>query len=304
VASNDGYLLQHFQKANIPVLGVEPTESTANAAIQKGIPTKIDFLNRVSAESITSEFGKADLVVGNNVLAHVPDIFGFTESLYLLLNDQGTLVLEFPHVLRMIQEGTFDTVYHEHFSYLSLLSVAQIFEKSNLKIWKIENLETHGGSLRVYGCKKDFNRPIDESVGVCIAEELEFQLNTIQPYLTLQSKALAVKFQLSALIFKLKSRGFTLAAAGAAAKGNTLLNYLGIDKDTISFALDSAISKQGKYTPGSHIPIFGFQYLETTEVDYILILPWNIEKEIKNLCNSYSRIPAKFISIMDVLEDM
>ena len=304
VASNDGYLLQHFQRANIPVLGVEPTESTANAAIQKGIPTKIDFLNRMSAGSITSEFGKADLVIGNNVFAHVPDILGFTESLHLLLNDQGALVLEFPHVLRMLQEGTFDTIYHEHFSYLSLLSVAKIFDKSNLKIWKIENLETHGGSLRVYGCKKDLIRPIDKSVDECIAEELQFQLNTIQPYLTLQSKALAVKFQLSALIYKLKSTGFTLAAAGAAAKGNTLLNYLGIDKDTISFALDSAPSKQGKYTPGSHIPIFEFQYLETMEVDYILILPWNIEKEIKKLCNSFSKTPVQFISIMDILEEM
>jgi SAM-dependent methyltransferase len=304
VASNDGYLLQHFQKEKIPVLGVEPTKSTAQVAINKGIPTEIDFLNEESAEVIISKFGLADLVIGNNVYAHVPDINGFTKGLSILLKPDGLLVLEFPHVLRMLQDGTFDTIYHEHFSYLSLLAVLRIFEGSNLRIWKTEKLDTHGGSLRIYGCKKGSSRLIDESVEKCLKEELDFHLDLIEPYEELQKKALAVKSKLSTQLHYLKSKGFQIAAAGAAAKGNTLLNYLGVDRDTISFALDSAPSKQNRFMPGSHIPIFAFSHLESVEIDYILVLPWNIEEEIQTLCRTYSKSPLRFISILDILETL
>ena len=280
VASNDGYLLKNFVDQNIPCLGIEPTDSTAIIAEGKGIPVCREFFGSQLADKLATKNKKADLIIGNNVYAHVPDINDFTLGMKRLLKPKGTITLEFPHLLRLIENSQFDTVYHEHFSYLSLTVVRRIFEAAGLRIWKVDELTTHGGSLRVYGCHSVDGRNEDISVSKLLREEESFGLTNLKVYMEFQKHAEKIKNDLVNFLLEQKMRGKVVAAYGAAAKGNTLLNYAGVKPDLISTVFDAAVSKQGKFMPGSHIPIVSPSEMKNHKIDYLLILPWNIASEV------------------------
>ncbi len=280
VASNDGYLLKNFIAADIPCLGIEPTVSTAAAAEALGIPVLREFFGRELALKLLAENKQADLILGNNVFAHVPDINDFTAGLKAILKPRGIITLEFPHLLRLIEENQFDTVYHEHFSYLSLYTVSKIFEKAGLRIWDVERLPTHGGSLRVYGCHADDVRLTTPVVDELLAEEYNCGLQQLSTYESFQASADRVKNDLLYYLIEQKRAGNTVAAYGAAAKGNTLLNYGGVKPDLLPYVCDAAPSKQGKFMPGSHIPILSTAILQERRPNIVLILPWNIADEV------------------------
>jgi hypothetical protein len=280
VASNDGYLLQHFKKRGIPHLGIEPTRSTAQAAISKGIDTVIEFLNPETANEVLSRYQKADLLIGNNVFAHVPDIRGFTDSLALLLSEDGTLVLEFPHLLKLLQENSFDTIYHEHFSYLSLHSSIDVLKRSGLQIWKVEELSTHGGSLRIYASPISSRHDVDDSVIELLQVERDFGLTSATAYTKLDISANQLRDDVLDFLISCRKQGLKVAAYGAAAKGNTLLNFAGVKSNLIQMVCDLAPSKQGNYLPGSHIPIVSMDDLRAFSPDVVVILPWNLSREI------------------------
>jgi len=291
LASNDGYLLQNFKKARIPCVGVEPTNSTAAVCQEKGIKVHQEFFSMKFSEKIIEFHGKANLIIGNNVYAHVPDINDFTSGISNLLQDQGTVTLEFPHLLKMLSLKQFDTIYHEHFSYFSLSTVHRIFEKNGLKIYDVEKLQTHGGSLRVYGCKIDYNIKINASVDTVIAEENEFGLNNIISYQKFSSKIMDMKLEVLEYLVKQKKSGKRIYGYGAAAKGNTLMNYCGITSDIIEIIFDAAESKQGKFTPGSHVPILNpDQILQNPTPDVIIIFPWNIKSEIIEFLSNIEKL--------------
>lgn len=280
LASNDGYLLKNFVQTAIPCLGIEPTASTATAARELGIPTIEEFFGTRLAKTLKNQGKEADLILGNNVYAHVPDINDFTQGIQTLLKPEGVVTLEFPHLLELIKHTQFDTVYHEHYSYLSLTSVQRVFKKAGLRIWHVEKLTTHGGSLRVYGCNISAAHQPTITVEALLSEEIAFGLLELDLYKSFQQKADTVKN--NALLFLLEQQrlGKTVVAYGAAAKGNTLLNYAGIKPDLLPFVCDAAESKQGKYMPGSHIPIRHPSALNQGLLEYIWILPWNIASEI------------------------
>lgn len=280
VASNDGYLLKNFAAAGIPCLGIEPTASTANAAEKLGIPVLQEFFGDALGKRLMMEGKQADLIVGNNVYAHVPDINDFTLGLKSALKPGGTITLEFPHVMRLIEHTQFDTVYHEHFSYLSLYTVSRIFQAAGLRVWDLEELPTHGGSLRIYGCHQADSRPTTQAVGALMRRESEACLQTLSPYASFQARANKVKDDLLDFLIHQKRAGKKVAAYGAAAKGNTLLNYAGVKPDLLPFVCDAAGAKQGKYMPGSHIPILPPQAIQQAQPDFVLILPWNIADEV------------------------
>ncbi|MBT5471765.1 MAG: class I SAM-dependent methyltransferase [Nitrospina sp.] len=280
VASNDGYLLKNFLAKGIPCLGIEPTASTAAAAEALGIPVVKNFFGQELAVQLADENKKADLIAGNNVYAHVPDINDFTKGLKVLLKPDGVITLEFPHLLKLIGGNQFDTVYHEHFSYLSLHTVCKIFEQAGLKVWDVEHLPTHGGSLRIFGCHAENSKAIAEEVGKSLLEEKNCGLQQISTYQMFQGRVEKVKADLLIYLAEQKNAGKVVAAYGAAAKGNTLLNFSGIKDDLIAFVCDAAPSKQGKYLPGSHIPIFPPNKLREQKPDIVLILPWNIAEEV------------------------
>lgn len=280
IASNDGYLLKNFVESGIPCLGIEPTDSTAAAAEALGIPVIREFFGQALAQELIQKGQSADLLLGNNVYAHVPDINDFTAGLKTLLKSKGTITLEFPHLLSLIREAQFDTVYHEHFSYLSLYTVQRIFERVGLRVWNVELLSTHGGSLRIFGCHDEDPRLTTPIVQAVLDDENRHGLRQLDTYLSFQDKANTVKNDLIHYLIEQKKQGKTIAAYGAAAKGNTLLNYAGIKPDLLSFVCDGAPSKQGKYMPGSHIPILPPEALKTARPDIIVILPWNIAEEI------------------------
>ncbi|CAI8767413.1 SAM-dependent methyltransferase [Pseudomonas marginalis] len=280
VASNDGYLLKNFVAANIPCLGIEPTASTAAAAEKLGIPVVGEFFGETLGRRLTEEGRQADLIAGNNVFAHVPDINDFTLGLKAALKPGGTITLEFPHLKQLIEHIQFDTVYHEHFSYLSLYTVKGVFAAAGLRICDVEELPTHGGSLRIFGCHMDDRREDSANVKRVLADELRFGLQDLDVYRGFQQRADEVKNGLVSFLIEQKRAGKQVVAYGAAAKGNTLLNYAGIKPDLLSYVCDAAPSKQGKYLPGSHIPIFSPQKLAQTQPDTVLILPWNIAKEV------------------------
>lgn len=281
VASNDGYLLKNFVESGIPCLGIEPTDSTAKAAEQLGIPVVRKFFGEDLGRELAAKGKQADLIVGNNVYAHVPDINNFTRGLKAALKQKGTITLEFPHLMRLIEYTQFDTVYHEHFSYLSLYTVSQIFEAAGLRIWNVEELPTHGGSLRVYGCHANNHRETQEAVGILLLEETKGGLQNLQTYLNFQSRADKIKNDLLSFLVEQKRDGKKVAAYGAAAKGNTLLNYAGVKPDLLPLVCDAAPAKQGKFMPGNHIPILPPNRLGEETPDYIWILPWNIATEVK-----------------------
>lgn len=280
VAANDGYLLKNFVAAGIPCLGVEPTASTAAAAEKLGIPIRREFFGQPLAQRLVAEGQQADLILGNNVYAHVPDINDFTAGLKTALKPGGTITLEFPHLMRLLEQTQFDTVYHEHFSYLSLFSVSQIFARAGLRVCDVEELPTHGGSLRVYGCHAEDGRVIAETVSAVQAEEARRGMRSLQTYQAFQLRADRVKDDLLLFLIEQKRAGKRVAAYGAAAKGCTLLNYAGVKTDLLPYVCDAAPSKQGKYLPGTHIPIEHPDMLRERKPDIVLILPWNIQAEV------------------------
>lgn len=280
VASNDGYLLKNFVETGIPCLGIEPTASTAAAAEQLGIPVLREFFGEALATRLVAEGKQADLILGNNVFAHVPDINDFTAGLRTALKSGGTVTLEFPHLMRLIEFTQFDTVYHEHFSYLSLYAVGRIFEKAGLRVFDVEELPTHGGSLRVYGCHADDARPTAPAVDALLAEEEARGLRTLDTYQAFQARAERVKDDLLLYLIEQKRAGKVVAGYGAAAKGCTLLNFAGIKPDLLPYVCDAAPSKQGKYLPGTHVPILSPDAIREGRPDTVLILPWNIREEV------------------------
>ncbi len=302
VASNDGYLLKNFVAAGIPCLGIEPTASTAAAAEKLGIPVMREFFGEQLGKQLATSGKQADLIAGNNVYAHVPDINDFTRGLKAALKPGGTITLEFPHLMRLIEHTQFDTVYHEHFSYLSLYTVDRIFKAAGLRAWDIEELPTHGGSLRVYGCHAEDGREITPVVVAMLAEEAQRGLQTLATYQYFQAKADRVKDDLLAFLIEQKRTGKKVAAYGAAAKGNTLLNYAGVKPDLLSFVCDAAVAKQGKFMPGSHIPILEPAALVEQRPDYMVILPWNIAAEVKQQNASLAELGTKFVTAVPKLE--
>ena len=280
IASNDGYLLKNFVGAGIPCLGIEPTAGTAAAAEAIGIPVLREFFSEVLGRRLAGEGRLADLIIGNNVYAHVPDINDFTWGLAAALKPGGTITLEFPHVMRLIQQAQFDTVYHEHFSYLSLFTVARIFAKSGLRVYDVEELPTHGGSLRVYGCHAGAGHAVTGRVKMLLDAEAEFGLQNAGIYAGFQAVADKVKDGVLEFLIAEKRKGRKVVGYGAAAKGNTLLNYAGVKPDLLAYICDAAPSKQGKFMPGSHIPIVAPDALSEGKADAVLILPWNICQEI------------------------
>jgi len=282
IASNDGYLLKNFVAAGIPCLGIEPTDSTADEAEKIGVPVLREFFGEVLGKQLAQKGQQADLIVGNNVYAHVPDINDFTKGLKVALKSGGTISLEFPHLMRLIEQAQFDTVYHEHFSYLSLYTVSRIFAAVGLRVWHVEELPTHGGSLRVYGCHSSDSRGEEPSVDELIQRELASGLCDLQTYLEFQLAADQIKNSLLSFFIEQKANQKKVVGYGAAAKGNTLLNYAGVKPDLLPVIFDAATAKQGKFMPGSHIPILSPENLFAEAPDYVLILPWNIADEVVN----------------------
>lgn len=281
IASNDGYLLQYFKEKQIPVLGIEPTRNTAEVAVKKGIPTITEFFGVNLAEELAAKGKKADLLLGNNVLAHVPDINDFVAGMKIMLNRGGVITMEFPHLVQLIDNNQFDTIYHEHFSYLSFFTVKQIFASNGLEMFDVEEVPTHGGSLRIYAKHaEDASKNISANVDALINKELAKGIDSDLYYTGFQNKAEKIKSDLWIFLLDQKRKGKKVAAYGAAAKGNTLLNYCGIKNDLIDFVVDANPHKQNKYLPASHIPVMNEDYLKVEKPDFILILPWNIKDEI------------------------
>ncbi|WP_082963783.1 class I SAM-dependent methyltransferase [Mycobacterium sp. 852002-51961_SCH5331710] len=301
IASNDGYLLKNFVANGIPCLGIEPTESTAAVARASGIPVITEFFGERLAEQLANDGRRADLIIGNNVYAHVPDINDFTRGLAALLKPTGTVTLEFPHLLPLIERTQFDTIYHEHFSYLSLTTVSRIFVAAGLRVWDVEELQTHGGSLRIYGCHEDAAIATADRVGKLLARENQFGITELKTYTEFQERAERLKTDLVAFLIEHKRANRRVAAYGAAAKGNTLLNFAGIKPDLLPFVCDAAESKQGKFMPGSHIPIYPPTAIRENRPDYVLILPWNIASEIRAELNDLARDGVRFVTAVPEL---
>ena len=303
VASNDGYLLQHFVEMDVPVLGVEPTANTAAAAIARGVPTEISFFSVATGRDLAQRGLKADLMAANNVLAHVPDINDFVSGFARLLKQDGVATFEFPHVLNMMAENQFDTAYHEHFSYLSFHTVQAIFQAAGLELFDVEELSTHGGSLRIYAKhQEDDSKPINENVAALLQKEKEKGMLEMRYYTNFQQKAFGIKQQLLQFLLDQKKAGKKVAAYGAAAKGNTLLNYCGIKNDFIDFVVDANPHKQNKFLPASHIPVVNEAHLKETKPDYVLILPWNLREEITRQLAYIKDWDGKFVTAIPSLQ--
>ena len=296
IASNDGYLLQYFKEKQIPCLGIEPSANTAQAAREKGIETLEEFFSAEFATSLAQKGKKADLIIGNNVLAHVPDINDFVSGLKIALKNSGVVTMEFPHLMRLSEENQFDTIYHEHFSYLSFHTVRRIFAEYGLVLFDVEELATHGGSLRIYaGHDKDESKFVTSNVAALLEKEAVKGMVQLDYYFGFQQKADKVKYALLAFLLEQKKAGKKVAAYGAAAKGNTLLNYCGVKKDLIEFVVDASQYKQGKFLPGSHIPVVKEDKIKSMKPDYVLILPWNIKDEIIEQLSYIREWDGKFI---------
>lgn len=296
IASNDGYLLQYFHEKNIPVLGIEPTANTADIAMNKGIETVVDFFGVRLAKELAAQKILADLLLGNNVLAHVPDIIDFVGGMKIALAPQGVITMEFPHLMQLVDNNQFDTIYHEHFSYLSFTTVQKIFGFQGLDLFDVEEIPTHGGSLRIYAKhKEDNSKQITGNVHALLRKEAEKGLNSLEYYNGFQSKALKVKMDLSEFLINCKREDKKVAAYGAAAKGNTLLNYCGIKNDMINYVVDANPHKQSKWLPASHIPVVNEDHLKNDQPDYIIILPWNLKEEITRQLSYISQWGGQFV---------
>lgn len=296
IASNDGYLLQYFKEKNIPTLGIEPTVNTAEVARSKGIETITDFFGVSLATKLVEQGRKADLLLGNNVLAHVPNILDFVSGMKILLNDHGIITMEFPHLVQLIENNQFDTIYHEHFSYLSFYTVKQIFESVGLEMFDAEEISTHGGSLRIYAKHKDdVSKVISPNVLQLLNKEISIGIDKLDYYDGFQERALGVKLELLDFLIKQKLAGKKVAAYGAAAKGNTLLNFCGIKSDLIDFVVDANPHKQNQFLPGSHIPVVAERYLIESKPDFIIIFPWNLIEELTHQLNYINEWGGKFV---------
>jgi len=305
IASNDGYLLQHFVAANVPVLGVEPAANVAVIAQNKGIRTTVDFFGTATAARLKQQFGQPDLLLGNNVLAHVPDINDFVGGMKVLLKHGGIITMEFPHLMQLMEQNQFDTIYHEHFSYLSFFVVERIFHRHGLRLFDVEKLPTHGGSLRIYACHDDDHRhPTLPLVAKLRDEEYARRLDDLSAYGQFEEKVKETKRAILAFLIGAKRAGKRIVGYGAPGKGNTLLNYCGIRTDFLDFTVDRNPLKQGRYTPGTRIPILAPDAIKAARPDFVFILPWNLKDEI-SASMSYVRdwggrfvVPIPHVSIL------
>ncbi len=281
IGSNDGYLLQFFAKKGIQVLGVEPAGNVAKAAMAAGIPTVVQFFSPLTATELVREGKEADLLVGNNVLAHVPDLVDFVRGMKLLLGTSGVITMEFPHLMRLVERNEFDTIYHEHLSYFSFMAVERLFADNGLVVFDVEEIPTHGGSLRIYARHvDDTSKPVGERVRSLRDKEVETGLARLDYYLSFEERVRAVKRSLLQFLIEAKEERKRIVGYGAPAKGNTLLNYCGIGTDFIDYTVDRSPHKQGRFLPGSRIPILAPETIRETRPDYVLLLPWNLKEEI------------------------
>ncbi len=296
LASNDGYLLQYFVEKGIPVLGIEPAANVAEAARKKGIPSLVKFFGRETAAELVKEGKRADLIVGNNVLAHVPDLRSFVEGMKILLKPEAVITLEFPHLMRLIEGNQFDTIYHEHFSYFSFLTVRNIMAAFDLTIFDVEELSTHGGSLRIYvRHKQDASRPETERVRELVEREKKAGFDRLETYFTFGERIKETKRRILAFLIDAKRSQKSIVGYGAPGKGNTLLNYCGIRTDFLDYTVDRNPYKHGKFLPGTHIPIFPPEKIRETRPDYVLILPWNLKEEIREQLQYIREWGGKFV---------
>jgi len=303
IASNDGYLLQYFKKENIPVLGIEPAKNVALEAEKKGISTIKEFFNCELVEEILKQNIKADLLIGNNVLAHVPNINDFVKAMKLILKSNGIITMEFPHLLQLINENQFDTIYHEHFSYLSLIAVNNIFQKHGLCIFDVEELNTHGGSLRIYAKHmEDTSKDIHQNVAIIVEKEIKLGLNEVEAYTEFHEKVKKIKRNSLQHLIKLKNKGYKIVGYGAPAKGNTFLNYCGIGSDFLEYTVDKNPYKQELCLPGTHIPIYPVEKIKETKPDYVVILPWNIKEEVIEQIKYIREWNGNFITFIPQIE--
>ena len=302
IASNDGYLLQYFKEKNIPVLGVEPTKNTADVAREKGIESINEFFGTRLAKEMLAKNLQADLLLGNNVLAHVPDIVDFVAGMKMILKENGVITMEFPHLMQLVDNNQFDTIYHEHFSYLSLFTVKQIFESQGLELFDIDEIPTHGGSIRIYAKHKNDPMEISPNVNLLLVKENQKGMTGSAYYSNFNEKALKVKLHLLNFLIKQKELNKTVAAYGAAAKGNTMLNYCGVKNDLIKYVVDANPHKQNKFLPASHIPVVNEDFLKNDKPDYVIILPWNLKEEISEQLNYIKNWDAKFVTAIPGLE--
>lgn len=296
LASNDGYLLQYFVGSGVPVLGIEPARNVAAAAVEKGVPTLVEFFGAKLAKKLSKENKQADLLLGNNVLAQVPDINDFVSGMKLLLKPSGTITMEFPHLMRLIEENQFDTIYHEHFSYFSLYAVEKVFAHHGIVLYDVEELPTHGGSLRIYGRHaEDSNKTLTDRFKELKARELLAGIGKLDYYRLFGENVIHTKLKLLDFLISAKRQGKRIAGYGAPGKGNTLLNYCGIRTDFIDFTVDRNPYKHGKFLPGTHIPIFSPEKIDEVKPDYVFILPWNFKDEIITQMSRIREWGAKFI---------
>ncbi len=302
IASNDGYLLQYFKEKEIPSLGIEPAANVAKIAQNKGIKTIVDFFRKDLALKLKKEGLQADLIVANNVLAHVPDLNSFIEGMNILLKEDGIVTIEFPYLLNLIDYNQFDTIYHEHFSYFSFYTVNKVLNEHNMKLFRVEQLKTHGGSLRIYACHKSSNREVEKSVFDLNAYERERGADKLNFYLSFKSNVEKIKVEVLSFLVKAKKQGKRVCAYGAPAKGNTLLNYCGIGTEFIEFTVDKNPLKQNTYLPGSRIPVFDPAKIKEFRPDYLIILPWNIKAEIMQQESIIRDWGGKFVTFIPQTE--
>ena len=303
VGSNDGYLLQHALALKIPCLGIDPSAGAASIAQTKGIPTITDFFTTKLARKLTELNSQADLICGINVFAHVPDINDFVGGMSILLKDNGVITMEFPHLLRLVEDVQFDTIYHEHYFYYTLECVRKIVSAHGLRLFDVEELPTHGGSLRIYACSQDASHTSTEGVEAILAREKKLGLDTLQYYLNFQKKIDRVRSLLMRFLLDASDQGKTVVGYGAAAKGNTLINYFGIRKDLLPFVADTSTVKQGLYLPGSRIPVVSEDKIKETKPDYVLILPWNLKDEISEQLSYIRDWGGRFVTAIPELRE-
>jgi SAM-dependent methyltransferase len=303
IASNDGYLLQYFVEKSIPVLGIEPTKNTAEAAIKKGVKTITEFFGVALATKLASQGMMADLFLGNNVVAHVPDIVDLVAGMKVILKPGGVITLEFPHLVQLVENNQFDTIYHEHFSYLSFYTINRIFNTQGMELFDVEEIPTHGGSLRIFAKHiEDDTKIISPRVPALLNKEIKAGVTDLSYYTGFQNRALQVKIDLLQFLIQQKKAGKVVVAYGAAAKGNTLLNYSGVKADLIDFVVDASPSKQGKFLPASHIPVVKEEVLIKGKPDFVIILPWNIKDEITRQLSYIKEWGGKFVVFIPKLE--
>ena len=296
IASNDGYLLQHFVNKSIPCLGIEPAANCAKAAEEKNVRSVTKFFGKQTAQDIASEYGKTDLLLGNNVLAHVPDINDFVGGMKILLNENGVITMEFPHLYQLMKHNQFDTIYHEHFSYLSFSAVNRIFFHHGITLFDVEEIPTHGGSIRIFGRhNEDELKPVTDRAKALLKKEQEEGFDSLDKYADFEENVKETKRKILEFLIKVKREGKSVAGYGAPGKGNTLLNYCGIRTDFLDYTVDRSPHKQGRYTPGTHIPILSPDMIKETKPDYIFILPWNLKDEITSQLDYIRSWGGKFV---------